>query len=139
MRISDWSQTWLFRSADTSASSLDVARVWIPHLARGKAAALNEIGTSVGECYKICPVLPFPARDPRRADALIAEFRSAMVDEWQIDPRDIVYASERNPLDCYRTLSPLRSEERRVGKECVSTCRSRWLPDHTKKKTQHHT
>src|SRR3546814_492527 len=25
-----------------------------------------------------------------------------------------------------RTLS--RSEERRVGKECVSTCRSRWLP-----------
>src|SRR3546814_13689793 len=23
-----------------------------------------------------------------------------------------------------------RSDERRVGKECVSTCRSRWLPDH---------
>src|SRR3546814_10968951 len=26
-----------------------------------------------------------------------------------------------------------RSEERRVGKECVSTCRSRWSPYHTKK------
>src|SRR3546814_15329966 len=26
-----------------------------------------------------------------------------------------------------------RSEERRVGKECVSTCRSRWSPDHTTK------
>src|SRR3546814_18340639 len=25
---------------------------------------------------------------------------------------------------------PGRSEERRVGKECVSTCRSRWSPDH---------
>src|SRR3546814_14538453 len=24
----------------------------------------------------------------------------------------------------------IRSEERRVGKECVSTCRSRWTPDH---------
>src|SRR3546814_21058609 len=23
-----------------------------------------------------------------------------------------------------------RSEERRVGNECVSTCRSRWSPDH---------
>src|SRR3546814_13074588 len=23
-----------------------------------------------------------------------------------------------------------RSEERRVGQECVSTCRSRWLPEH---------
>src|SRR3546814_13631089 len=28
-----------------------------------------------------------------------------------------------------------RSEERRVGKECVSTCRSRWSPHHEKKKT----
>src|SRR3546814_11616026 len=29
-----------------------------------------------------------------------------------------------------------RSEERRVGKECVSTCRSRWSPYHEKKKTK---
>src|SRR3546814_18635988 len=28
-----------------------------------------------------------------------------------------------------------RSEERRVGKECVSTCRSRWSPYHSKNKT----
>src|SRR3546814_18464230 len=27
-----------------------------------------------------------------------------------------------------------RSEERRVGKECVSPCRSRWLQYHSKKK-----
>src|SRR3546814_12637400 len=27
-----------------------------------------------------------------------------------------------------------RSEERRDGKECVSTCRFRWLPYHSKKK-----
>src|SRR3546814_14022321 len=27
----------------------------------------------------------------------------------------------------------IRSEERRVGKECVSTCRSRWSPYHLKK------
>src|SRR3546814_11641848 len=29
-----------------------------------------------------------------------------------------------------------RSEARRVGEECVSTCRSRWSPYHSKKKTQ---
>src|SRR3546814_21080603 len=29
----------------------------------------------------------------------------------------------------------LRSEERRVGQECVSTCRSRWSPYHYKHKT----
>src|SRR3546814_23012 len=27
-------------------------------------------------------------------------------------------------------IAQLRSEERRVGKECVSTCRSRWSPSH---------
>src|SRR3546814_11113278 len=27
-------------------------------------------------------------------------------------------------------VGDVRSEERRVGKECVSTCRSRWSPDH---------
>src|SRR3546814_21122364 len=30
-------------------------------------------------------------------------------------------------------ISPLRQEERRVGKECVCTCRSGWSPSHLKK------
>src|SRR3546814_14480046 len=40
----------------------------------------------------------------------------------------------RSPPEGHRTaisvqyLFPGRSEERRVGKECVSTCRSRWSP-----------
>src|SRR3546814_19357838 len=33
-------------------------------------------------------------------------------------------------LDRTRTIALVRSEERRVGKECVSTCRSRWSPYH---------
>src|SRR3546814_12638563 len=32
------------------------------------------------------------------------------------------------------TLHGNRSAERRVGKECVRTCRSRWSPYHAKKK-----
>src|SRR3546814_15554150 len=35
---------------------------------------------------------------------------------------------DSNPVQIERTAS--RSEERRVGKECVSTCRSRWSPYH---------
>src|SRR3546814_13928683 len=31
--------------------------------------------------------------------------------------------------------SAQRSEERRVGRECVSTCRSRWSPYHVQQKT----
>src|SRR3546814_11296889 len=33
-----------------------------------------------------------------------------------------------------QAVCDLRSEERRVGKECVSTCRSRWSQYHEKKK-----
>src|SRR3546814_19253790 len=57
-------------------------------------------------------------------------------DKVMIDP--ITYFA---PLEQRRTISPedrqtllnnfhIRSEERRVGKECVSTCRSRWSPYH---------
>ena len=33
-------------------------------------------------------------------------------------------------LDFLHLENKIRSEERRVGKECVSTCRSRWSPYH---------
>src|SRR3546814_4932715 len=43
--------------------------------------------------------------------------------EWRDGTGDHVV--DRTELDV-----SLRSEERRVGKECVSTCRSRWSPYH---------
>src|SRR3546814_2623574 len=37
------------------------------------------------------------------------------------------------PRDIRSIMRILRSEERRVGKECVSTCKSRWSPYPSKK------
>src|SRR3546814_12337775 len=51
-----------------------------------------------------------------RARAQILDRRDAF--------RDLIVAEDQR----------IRSEERRVGKECVSTCRSRWSPYHSKKK-----
>src|SRR3546814_13475673 len=47
----------------------------------------------------------------------------------------------KNSPSRYRSVSTtrvatIRSEERRVGKECVSTCRSRWSPYPSKTKTK---
>src|SRR3546814_13443987 len=45
----------------------------------------------------------------------------------------IAIAGTRSPLEtayAAMDLDRIRSEERRVGKECVSTCRSRWSPYH---------
>src|SRR3546814_1370299 len=37
---------------------------------------------------------------------------------------------EISELGDFHAVEPDRTEERRVGKECVSTCRSRWSPYH---------
>src|SRR3546814_18469818 len=44
------------------------------------------------------------------------------------DKSEALVAVEQSPEPVLRLAE--RSEERRVGKECVSTCRSRWSPDH---------
>src|SRR3546814_10203741 len=48
------------------------------------------------------------------------------------DPRFDSYHERRytHLIKLAMVLCELRSEERRVGKECVSTCRSRWSPYH---------
>src|SRR3546814_19873191 len=63
-------------------------------------------------------------------------------DQWPLptpNPTPTQPAARHRPGDI--PVSPvtarvIRSEERRVGKECVSTCRSRWSPSHSKKKTK---
>src|SRR3546814_8581453 len=56
-------------------------------------------------------------------------------DLQQIDGGDPISIAEagmniRQQLSAQRRTLAGRSEERRVGKECVSTCRSRWSPYH---------
>src|SRR3546814_16752987 len=52
------------------------------------------------------------------------------------DPRKEA-AVELAPLRFHQAADDLdRSEERRVGNECVSTCRSRWTTYHSNKKTR---
>src|SRR3546814_16903335 len=47
-------------------------------------------------------------------------------------PTQTAFSQDRRwaSLDLDREAGVSRSEERRVGKECVSTCRSRWSPYH---------
>src|SRR3546814_21033981 len=51
---------------------------------------------------------------------------------WAIDIH-VAHIDHREGANLYAAVSRetlMRSEERRVGKESVSTCRSRWSPDH---------
>src|SRR3546814_15572998 len=42
-------------------------------------------------------------------------------------PANAIHGNKSQPQR-QKALDEFRSEERRVGKECVSTCRSRWSP-----------
>src|SRR3546814_17051178 len=58
----------------------------------------------------------------------VAELSDAAAPGRETSPRTLP------PFDGVSALTGLRSEERRVGNECVSTCRSRWSPMPYKKK-----
>src|SRR3546814_1334981 len=61
------------------------------------------------------------------------------ISDWSSDvcSSDLVIAHHEHPVQAGQADGVMgknirrgRSEERRVGKECVSTCRSRWSPYH---------
>src|SRR3546814_3142991 len=67
---------------------------------------------------------PYTVEQCIRFAHLVAPYDVTWLEEplhWYLQPADFVRLA---------AASPIRSEERRVGKECVSTCRSRWSPYH---------
>src|SRR3546814_13112119 len=104
MRISDW-------SSDVCSSDLS-AKTSVSDL-----ALENDIEALLA-ARDFIDFLPSSNRDevPERPCA----------DPWDRQEKSldtIIPPSANQPYD-------MRSEERRVGKECVSTCRSRWWPYH---------
>src|SRR3546814_18381945 len=102
MRISDW-------SSDVCSSDLLVqpAVSVVPSAAQAKLRDLTQrrvqlVNMRVAEINRSHQASPALAASHRRVQAALT--------------REITHIE--------------RSEERRVGKECVSTCRSRWSPFH---------
>ncbi len=89
------------------------SRLWMPQLARGKRPVLERIRQRV-QPHAVCPILPFPAANPRQPDELTEHYGEEFENAWQVDTRDVVYASERGPLDLYRTILRLDDARRRV-------------------------
>lgn len=86
-------------------------RIWAPVLGPGEAIALRSLFARL-EAREICPVLPFPSKNPRLADDILLEYRSLLFETMEVDPRNIIYADEQNPFDLYRTLSRLNARYR---------------------------
>ena len=89
------------------------AKLWMPQLSIPKRDALDRI--FVSESFDdICPILPFPSRDPRMGDVVIEHFLDQIERSWGVDARNFVYASEEDPLDVYRTILEIDEQRRPV-------------------------
>jgi hypothetical protein len=83
-----------------------VTRVWVPVLGEHQGLYIRSIFDFLTP-NEVCPVLPFPARNPRRGDDLLLELRVLIFDTIEVEPRNFIYADERNPFDLYRGLCRL--------------------------------
>ena len=92
-----------FKGRLTLDDSEVVATLWLPQLATGRRSAFNRLYNFVAP-DDTCPILPFPASNPRLGDILTEEYLSEIESTWSVDTRDIVYADEMDPLDLYRTI-----------------------------------
>jgi hypothetical protein len=95
--------------ADHSPIRDRVTRIWVPVIGEGAAPRLEALYADI-EANEICPVLPFPAANPRRCDDLLREHRELLFDRAGVEPRNLIYAAESNPYDLYRILSELNDE-----------------------------
>jgi hypothetical protein len=94
----------------------EAARLWLPQLIRGQNVILDRIHRYVRP-DDVCPILPFPAANPRLPDELMEEYASEMQSVWEVEPRDLIYADERNPVDLYRTILKIDDARARVFQE----------------------
>ncbi len=106
--------------------------VWLPVLGECDRNRLEKcydfIMQNVGY-QEICPLVPFPSINERRADEILIKFRKQLFDTWKIEKKNIIYASETNPFQVYRricetvehysnVLQPLNDDSQDESKSC---------------------
>src|SRR3546814_15776717 len=98
---------------------------------------MAEIADQEGDCGRQTGGHVHPARRDERAQRIererVAGREGVTIGEPTRVDRGLVAGGAEHQIG---GEAEQRSEERRVGKECVSTCRSRWSPYHEQKKEQ---
>src|SRR3546814_1008249 len=116
MRISDWSSD----VCSSDLNRLDTKDDCLSFLNALVRYAEDDLIADLGK-YSRAALLESLLRNHERA---IAER-----DHWKRTTAALIGLHGATE-DTYGLIRDHRSEERRVGKECVSTCRSRWAPYH---------
>ncbi len=74
-------------------------KLWVVQLSEKAGASLQTMFRELDSPEEVCPVLPFPAVNPRRADELLFEHREYWQREWFESPLNFIRAHESDPMD----------------------------------------
>lgn len=86
------------------ASEADEPVIWFPILGEDKAEHLEKAYSFIRP-NEICPVLPFPSKNPRRSDSLIIDYHQLLFGKLSIEPQNLMYVPEQNPFEAYIRLT----------------------------------
>ena len=106
--------------------------IWLPVLGecdKDRLVKCHNFIMQESDSEEICPLVPFPSINERRADEIIMKFREQLFDIWNIEKKNIIYASETNPFQVYRricetvdhyckVLKPLGDSEQDENESC---------------------
>ena len=84
--------------------TIDQKEVWLPILGENQTNQFDKIKVELNP-VEICPILPFPSENLRRGDKLIIEYQDRLLNDNNVELKNIVYADESNPFQAYRLLS----------------------------------
>lgn len=95
-----------FASATHTESGGDWPHVWFPLLGENRVAQLEKLISlaSISQSAEVCPVLPHPSKNPRRADELLIEYSEPLFKSRRTPATNIILANESNPFEVYRQL-----------------------------------
>lgn len=84
-------------------------KLWVVQLSEGAGTSLQTMFRELDSPEEVCPVLPFPAENPRRADDLLFEHREYWQREWFESPLNFIRAHESDPMDVFHAIARLHT------------------------------
>lgn len=110
IRAEDPSNDLIYIPGFSGAMHVESARdwpiVWFPFLGENRSQQMLKLIdlAKIPDSAEICPILPNPSKDPRRADDLLIEYTEVLFDSRSTPTTNIFYVHESNPFEAYRQL-----------------------------------
>jgi hypothetical protein len=92
-----------FMGGVKSQAEREESLIWLPIMGEDKEPHITVANAEL-EPTEVCPIFPFPAKDPRRPDALLIKYHKLLFDNLKVEPQNIMYVPEQNPFEAYKIL-----------------------------------